>query len=454
MKLDAQAIEFAPGLLAIQESPPAKLPRVVLAAVATLCALMLLWAMVGKLDIVAVAEGKLVPQTYVKIVQPAEAGVISEILVAEGDFVRAGQTLIRLDPTLAKAEGQSLTGELQLKRLTLRRIDAELAGRPMIGQAGDSPALLAQVQQQGAQRAQAYQDALAQEAAQRRRLEQDLKAAQETAEKLRVTLPSYEQAAASHRKLVNEGFLSALAGNEKEREALEKAQDLKSQAAVAEGLVQGIAAQDKKVSALTSNYRSQLQSERTEVVAALARLDQEDRKSAFKQALLELKAPQDGVVKDLATTSRGAVVQPGMVLLTLVPRGETLLAEVQVRNEDIGFVRAGQSVKLKLTAYPFQKYGLLDGTVLTIAADTQGMATARTAQVSDGMLSQPTAAGYKALVKLKTQYLEAQDESGARKFELEAGMQASAEIHQGERTVMEYLLSPVSKTLQEAGRER
>lgn len=454
MRFDAQAVEFVPGLLAIQESPPPKLPRAALYTVAALCAAVLAWACFGKLDVVAVADGKLVPQTYVKIVQPAEAGVISEILVAEGDFVRADQTLIRMDPTLARAEGQNLSDDLALRRLTLRRIDAELAGRPLLAAAGDPPGLLAQVQQQGAQRAQAYQDGLAQETAQRRRLEQELKAAQETLQKLRVTLPSYEHAAVAHRKLVSEGFYGALAGNEKEREALEKAQDLKTQAAVAEGLQQAIIAQDRKAASLTSNYRSQLQAERTDAVAAIARLEQDTRKVVFKQGLLELKAPQDGVVKDLATTSRGAVVQPGMVLLTLVPRGETLLAEVQVRNEDIAFVQVGQPVKLKLAAYPFQRYGLLDGTVLTIAADAQGVTTARAQQVSDGAPAKTATAGYKALVKLKAQHLVAQDEAGLHKFALEAGMQASAEIHQGERTVMEYLLSPLSRTLQEAGRER
>jgi HlyD family secretion protein len=395
----------------------------------------------------------LVPQSYVKIVQPAEAGIVTDILVKEGDAVQAGQTLIRLDPTLAGADGQSLAEDLALRKLTLRRIDAELAGRSLASKPGDNAALLAQVQQQGAQRSQAYQDALAQEAAQRRRLEQDLKAEQEIVQKLKATLPSYEQSAAAHRRLVADGFLSEVAGNEKERDAIEKAQDLKSHSATAEGLVAAIAAQDKKSAALTSNYRSQLLTERTEVMGGLGKSEQENRKAAFRQTLLELKAPQAGIVKDLATTSRGAVVQPGMVLLTLVPKGEQLVAEVQIKNEDIGFVQAGQGVKLKLTAYPFQKYGLLEGTVLTIAADAQSSAADRTQQASDGA-TLPATARYKALVRLNSQHLEADIDGRLRRYSLDPGMQTIAEIHQGERTVMEYLLSPVSRTLQEAGRER
>ena len=455
MKLDAQAIEFAPGLLAIQEDPPPALPRVVLYTVAALCALMLVWACVGRLDVVAVAEGKLVPQSYVKIVQPAEAGVVTEILVKEGDTVQPGQTLIRLDPTLTRADGQSQAEDLALKALALRRIDAELAGRALTAQAGDAPALLAQVQQQGAQRSRAYQDALAQEAAQRRRLEQDLKAEQETVQKLKATLPSYEQSAAAHRKLAAEGFVSPVAGNEKEREAIEKQQDLKSHAATAEGLVAAIAAQDKKIAALTSNYRSQLLTERTEVMGALAKAEQENKKAIYRQTLLELKAPQAGVVKDIATTSKGAVVQPGMVLLTLVPKGEQLMAEVQIRNDDIGFVQPGQKVQVKVAAYPFQKYGLMEGVVQTVAADAQSAPAGSAAQGVNSGHQQAAATGYKAVVRLNSQRLvterEGRSENG---YALEAGMQVTAEIHQGDRTVITYLLSPVSRTLQEAARER
>lgn len=173
----------------------------------------------------------------------------------------------------------------------LRRIDAELAGKVMATQASDPPELVLQVMQQGIQRAQAYRDALSQEAAQLQRLEQDLRAATETQHKLQATLPSYQQSAAAYRKLVDEGFMGALVGNEKEREAIEKAQDLKAQDAVVTGMRQAISGQQGKVAALTSNYRSQLQTERTEALAALARLEQEQQKSNYKQKILELKAP-------------------------------------------------------------------------------------------------------------------------------------------------------------------
>jgi hemolysin D len=436
--------EFSPGLLAITQSPMPKLPRVIHYTVAVLFSILLAWAIFAKVDIVAMADGKLVPTTYTKIVQPVEAGVVADILVREGDKVQAGQVLIRLDTTLAGADGRSLASELALKRLTLRRVDAELAGLPLANASGDDTAMLAQVQAQANAHRQAFNDSVAQEVATRERAQNELSAARETFTKLQSILPGYEQSAQAHKKLVAEGFFSPIAGNDKEREAIEKSQDLKTQAATVQGLQATINAQDKKIAGLSSTFRSQLLIERTEAMGQLAKLEQEAQKMGYKTGLLELKAPQAGIVKDVATTSKGAVVQPGMVLLTLVPKGESLLAEVQVKNEDVGFVQTGQLVRIKVAAYPFQKYGLIEGRIQTLAPDAQAPNS-----------QNPNAPqGYKAIVALDTQFIESLNGNAAQRKGLESGMQVVAEIHQGRRTIMEYLLSPVQKVANEAGRER
>jgi hemolysin D len=440
--LAPEVAEFAPGLLAIQQSPPPKLPRVVFYVVGVLFAVLLAWSLLARLDIVAVADGRLVPRSYTKIVQPAEAGIVKEVLVSEGDAVAQGQVLIRLDPTLAGADGLSLRSELALRRLAVRRIDAELGGTPVLPRSGDDADLLAQVQSQAQAHRRAHLDTLEQETAARERALHELNAARETLAKLQSTSALVQQSADAHRRLVAEGFYSAVSYNDKDREAIEQAQDLKAQATTVRGPQAALAAQDKKIAALASNFRNQLQTERTEVLGQLAKLEQDSRKLSFRSGLLELKAPQAGVVKDIATTTPGAVVQPGMVLLTLVPKDEQLVAEVQIRNEDVGFVQRGQAVKLKVAAYPFQKYGLLEGRVQTVGAD---------AQTTDSAARQPMAQGYKALVGLQGQSLVIE---GMAPLRLESGMQVVAEIHQGQRTVMEYLLSPVRRTMQEAGRER
>lgn len=428
----------------LERLPPARAARAVLWSVCALVVFALVWAWVAKLDIVAVADGRLVPSTYSKIVQPAESGVVREILVREGDAVTAGQVLVRLDPTIAGADSRSLDGDIAMRRLTLRRIDAELADRALEVEPDDDPLLFVQVQAQGNARRQAYLDSLALEKAQHDRVVAELRAANETLNKLAATAPMVQQQSDAYERLVKEGFFSPLAVQDKRRDAINLQQDLKSQRATVAGLTAQLAAQDKRIANLTSQYRSQLQNERVETQAQLARLQQEAAKQDYREAMLELKAPQAGIVKDLATTTVGAVVAPGTVLLTVVPRDEPLIAEVRIRHDDIGFVEAGQRVKLKLAAYPFQKYGMLEGHVRTIAADV-------TSNLAEGDKSlNPTDLGFKALIALDSQQLHAR----GHPFVLSPGMQVVAEIRQGERTVMEYLLSPVATTVMSAGRER
>ncbi|MEW5891763.1 MAG: HlyD family type I secretion periplasmic adaptor subunit [Pseudomonadota bacterium] len=449
MPLSADALDFAPGLLSLQESPPAKLPRTVLYCVVALFAVLLAWASFGKLDIVASAEGRLVPQTYVKIVQPAEAGIVQDILVREGQSVEAGQILMRMDAKLTEADARTLRNEYELKRLQLRRIDAELAGLPMHAEASDAPEIYAQVASQYAAHRQAYLDAVAQEQATLAKTRHDLQAAEELARKLRETVPTYRKSAAAFEKLGREGFLSPLAVEEKQRDRIEKEQDLRAQEATVASLKATLAASEKKLAQITSNYRAELQNERVETESQFRKLRDELEKIEYKAALLSLRAPQRGVIKDLATHTVGTVVSPGSVLMTLVPHGEPLQAEVYVKNEDVGFVHRDQRVKLKLSAYPFQKYGMIDGTVIHVGPDAADQPISSSKAGGDA----PDAAvglRYKALVRLDAQHLE----TDGNRLRLSSGMQVIAEIHQGQRTVMEYLLSPVQKAWQEAGRER
>ena len=204
---------------------------------------------------------------------------------------------------------------------------------------------------------------------------------------------------------------------------------------------------------IRSDNRRQLHAERHEVEAQLEKLSQELGKQAHRQELLELKAPQAGLVKDLATHTVGTVVQPGTVLMTVVPDGERLKAEVWVDNQDIGFIHPGQVVRLKLAAFPFQRYGMVDGTVEHVGADASDSAspTAPGGVARGGArdpMSMPLA--YKALVSVRSMAIE---HAGVRLL-LAPGMQTNAEILLGRRTVLEYLLSPVRQAFHEAARER
>ncbi|MDO8698898.1 MAG: HlyD family type I secretion periplasmic adaptor subunit [Rhodoferax sp.] len=439
------AADFAPDLLSIQERPPARLPRTVGYVTAGLFGVLALWATFGKLDIVASAEGRLVPRNYSRILQPAEAGIVREVLVREGEEVRPGQVLLRMDATTASADLGTLRADAAFKVLSLRRIDAELAGQPLLTIAKDPADVAAQVLAQYRARRQSYLDALSQEQASLDRAQGELAAGRQQLDKLQATVPLYRQSAQSYERLVKEGFVSELGANDKVRERIEKEQDLKTQEANQGALAAAVEQSRKKLAQIKSGYETQLLNERVELQNQQKRSQGELEKQTYRSGLLELRATEAGTVKDMATYKPGTVVQPGAPLLNIVPKDEPLVAEIAIRNEDVGFVVVGQHVKMKLQAYPFQKYGMLEGTVEVVSADS--LANDPQKATAQGQSPQ----SFKALIKLATQELEA---SSGEVLKLTPGMVAQAEIHQGRRTVLEYLLSPVQKVAQEAGRER
>lgn len=447
--LRAEPLDFAPVILRLQEAAPSPLPRLLLYLLLALVAAVIVWAAVGRLDIIAIAPGRIVPQNYLQIVQPAESGIVKELLVREGDRVEAGQVLARMDRRFSEADKRTLENELAMKRLQLRRIDAELAGTPLVTRANEPQELFAQVDAQFRARRRAHLDQLETERAQLRKGVQDLRAAEEIAAKLERSLPIAIEQEQSYEKLVREGFANRLAYLEKQRERIGMEQDLKAQQFAIASLRATVEQATNRVAQFQSAYREALQNERVEAQAQLHRLRQELDKQTARFELQELRAPQDGVVKDLATHTVGAVMQPGTVLLTLVPVNEPLQAEVWVGHEDAGFVRAGRPAKVKLAAYPFQKYGMVPGQVRRISPDATDASNGRGDRraAAGGAAS---GSGYRALVSLEVAYLEAD----GKRYSLSPGMQVTAEINLGTRTVLEYLLSPVRRTLHEAGRER
>ena len=442
--------DFSAPLLRIQNSPPPPLTGLLLKTLFIFFGGLLLWATFGKLDIVAVATGKLVPQSYLRIVQPLEQGIVKEILVREGEHVREGQVLMRMDPSLTDADRRVVDSERKLKNLQLRRIDAEMKGSLISHVSGDDAGLLAQVEAQHRARRQANQDAVDTEQASLVKAQKDLKAALEIEAKLKKTVPIHKDTADGWAQLAREGFAGKLLAQERMRLFIESEQDLKAQTENVEGLRATIVQAEKRLAQIKSNYRQQLQNERIETASQAQRLGEEVGKHDHRKGLMELRAPQAGIVKDLATHTVGTVAAPGTILMTLVPQGEPLVAEVWVSNDDVGFIRQGQPVRLKLSTFQFQKYGMVEGSVRQISADASENQNSATASVEIGRNKTALPLTYKMIVQMNAQDLVAQ----GVKYSLTPGMQVAAEIHLGTRTVMEYLLSPVTKAFHEAGRER
>jgi membrane fusion protein, hemolysin D len=440
---------FLPALLQLQEEMPSPLPRAVLWIVAALAGTLVLWAAFGRLDVVAVAEGRLVPKSQLRIVQPAEGGVMHELLVKEGERVRAGQVLARMDVRAAEADAATARNEIALRRLQLRRVDAELAGVRLEALAEDPPRLHLQVEAQRAARAQAHEASLAEQRTVVARARREMQAALETQAKLSGSLPVLVEQEQAFARLARDGYAGKLMLSQRSRERHEAEQDLRAQEHRVEGARATMEQGARREAQIAAAYRAQLQGERVEAESQLARLEQELEKLSHRQRLAELRAPADGVVKDLATQTPGAVLAPGTVLMTMVPDGEALVAEVWLANQDAGFVAGGQSAKLKLASYPFQRYGMLDARVARVSADSTER-TGNAGSGADGAKAPAGAYAYRAQLEPLAQELRL----GEARHALLPGMQLTAEIKLAERTVLEYILSPVQKVAAEAGRER
>lgn len=448
---ERDAFDFSPGVLGIQERPPSPLPRMVLRGVLILLAVMLIWATFGRLDIVSVAEGKLVPITYLKIVQPADSGIVREIMVSEGQHVEANQVLVRMDANLSEADSKTIQQELKYKAMELRRIQAELTGSPLRPEVGNDAALFQRIRNEYHANLRALEDSIATERASLQKAREDLAASLETQQKLEKTLPNYQAQASAYEELGKSGYAGNLMVLDKQREKIEKEQDLRAQQYSAQSLRASIAQSQKRIAQIESAYKQKLEAEHVATYAEYQKLEQDWAKQSHKNSLLELKAPQAGIVKDLATHTPGTVVTPGAVLMTLVPNNEALQAEVWLKNEDAGFVHAGQEVKVKLSAYPFQKYGMVDGKVLQVSADANDKnSTSQNGNADNANSQNASQLSYRTLVQLQQQTLKSDDEQ----LRLAPGMQVAAEIKLADQTVMEYLLSPVTKAFHEAGRER
>jgi HlyD family secretion protein len=421
----------------------------ILKSLAVMLAALFLWSALGQLEIVAVAEGRLVPQSFLKIVQPAEAGIVSEILVKEGDQVRAGQVLMRMDTVMSEADSLSLQTDADRKAMTLRRIDAELTEQDFTEEPDDPRDLFLEVRAQFIADKAALAASLAEEASRLEQARKQLLAGREVKAKLEGVLPFYRSQAHAYQELASGGYVGSLEAQDKRREWVEKEQELRSQEHILRSIEASVAESQKKMAQIAAEYRRNLHAERNEVQGQLDKLTQEIAKQRRRRELLELRAPGAGVVKDLATHTAGTVTQPGTVLLTLVPLDEKLYAEVWLTNQDRGFVRPGQTARLKLAPFPFQKYGTIQGNVETVSADASDI-TPTGQQTRPPQTSAELPASYKTMLSLESMTIDAEGHPQP----LEAGMQVNAEIIIGRRTVLEYLLSPVKKVLHEAGTER
>jgi hemolysin D len=424
----------------------------------------LAWASLGEVDIIAAAPGKIIPSGRTKVIQPFETGVVRAIHVRDGQTVAAGEVLIELDPTMNEAERNHLRSDLISAQLDAARLRAALsdAADPLaeFRPPAEAPENLVAMQR----RFLASQTAefLAKTASldrQRAQKEAERSTIAATIAKLDATIPVIEQRLQIHKGLMEKQlgskitYLEALQQFAEQREEREVQQSRYREAEAA------LAALIETLAQAEAEHRRTLSSDLVEAERKAAGLAEDLVKAEQRAKLQILTAPVDGVAQQVAVHTIGGVVTPAQPLLAVVPAESRLEIEAMISNRDIGFVRPGQQAEIKIDTFPFTRYGLLHGTVLSVSQDAivrdrpqDGSGTGSKIAGAEASSSEPKGQElvYAARVSLDRTRMQI-DESLVN---LTPGMAATVEIKTGARSVISYLLSPLMRYKHESLRER
>lgn len=433
--------DFLPAALEIIEKPVSPTGRITAWVLLGGLATALGWLTFGRVDIVASAPGRLIPADNVKLIQPAEPGIVRAIAVRDGQHVKAGQILVELDPTISTAEAvqaEKALEKAQLDAARLRAVLGALDGGGLVFRAppGTPPdvastqASLARAQFENI-RASAYTHRADGAVAAEARSEATIQAA-----KLTETLPLLDQQIAANEALLEKGYVAKLKVIEMRRQRLATARDRDAALATARKA-------SAQINVSSGNMAQSAAEARSKILADLAQAENEARqrreeliKASQRSRLQRLVSPVEGTVSQLAIHTLGGVVEGAKPIMVIVPSGGALVAEVKILNRDIGFARMGQSVAVKLEAFPFTRYGAVPGRLIQIGSDA----------IEDEKLGLV----YTARVSLNRSRIARDGETVA----LSPGMAATADIRTGSRSIMSYLLSPIDEAAREAGRER
>ncbi len=422
------------------EEDPGRATHLFFGLCVTICVGFLIWAFFGVLDIVSVAVGEVIPSSQVKTVQHLEGGIVREIMVREGENVKKGQPLVTLETTTSGAD----LGELRVKATSLKieaaRLEAEIDGL-------DEPVFPEELKK-------TYPGLIDQA--------KNLFEARKT--RRRSQLAAKEQAVIQRREQIRE--ISGRLVNTKEGLRLQNKQidinkklfknklitryvqlDFLKEASRLKGLVDADEAGLKRAWAALNEAKADLQNTKSTIEEEnrkkleenrimLGELTQRMQKFEDNLKRTVLRSPVDGVVKTLYTSTVGGVVKAGSPVVDIVPAGDRLVIEARLPTQDIGYIKAGQPVMVKLASSDGRRFGGIDGEVVNVSPDT--------------LITKEGKPYYK--VRIETE--KSKFQRGELEYRLFPGMQVVTSIRTGTRTVMEYLLGSFLNSAGDAMRER
>ncbi len=406
---------FLPAALEIQETPPSPIGRSIVWTIILLFIVAIAWACIGKMDVVATAQGKIIPGGRTKTVQPVELGKVRFLHVAEGQRVAKGDPLITLEGASTRADVDRIDKQLANARadvLRFRQLHALVEeeagvpeGRMMIGQ----------------------------EVAGRRAEQQRIRA---TKIKLERTLPLVTERVQSLERLLQKHMVARDSYLQLEQERIELQQDLAALEAQDAELIASIEAGRLQLAMLKAEALKINLLELNNAEKQIAVLEQELIKARQRHSQQIITAPIDGTVQQLAIHTVGGVVTPAQELMQIVPSEGRLEVEAFILNRDIGFVEEGQAAAVKIDTFNFTRYGTIDAKVASLS--------------HDAVSNEELGLVYLAKVLMKKTRMQINQ----RLVNLSPGMAVTVEVKTGKRRIIEYFLSPLLKYQQESIRER
>lgn len=432
--------EFLPAELEILDTPASPAGRKVALLIVALFCIALVWSILGRVDMDAVAQGKVIALGGTKAIQPFEIGIVRKILVDDGQQVKKGDLLVVLDSVEEQVDLMQLERQLTTAQLDAAQLQAFLATLdgsklPTAWASGDSVQVL-RARSLLASRQALYHAKVASAAAQRTEAEAMLAASASEIERLKVRREVLANKASAFKTLLEHNGVARVKWLEAEQELGETEQTLNAERQRSRQHRATISRLAEDLNQARAEFRREALTELTKANDQIREAELSIDRYKQREQYRFLRAPVDGTVQQRTIHTVGGVVQPAQTLMVVVPHDVAMAVEAKVLNQDAGFVKPGQDVTLKIATYSYTKYGTLTGTVEHVSQDA----------VNDEKLG-PV---YMARIRLPADLVS----HSGRTLRLQTGMAVTAEIKTDERRVIDYLLSPIKEVASESFKER
>jgi hemolysin D len=438
VNFDHAANAFKPDAAAIEEAPVPLSAHAALFVVAALLLTAIIWAVIGTVDRIVVAPGKIATRTPMLVMQPFTTSRVVEIAVKAGDHVVKGQVLARFDPAFAAADVSSLQQKVDSLTAQGQRLEAQLRGLPFTAGPQDGADRITQAQI-FAQELNDYNASISQRDARLGQIQSQIQLDETNLPGMQQQLGMAQRVVQMYDRLARQKAAATLDIMRSQSSLIDAQTRLQNTAGDRDKLIQQRAETQQERQSFIEKWRSdhnqQLVDTRQKLSEAVETLNKANRMQDFTQ----MTAPVDGIVQEVADRSVGSVLREAETLVTLVPDNADLYVEASVPSRDIGYLKLGDSVRVKLESYPFQRFGTISGVLAVISPDSQPL--------KEG--DDKSQVIYRVQVKLD-------DKAAAllaRSIHLKPGLVASAEIKTGGETIANYILHPIIRIGDESLRE-